>query len=525
MFLGVRSMVSKNCSILFITMLLLPCIAGCMTATVSSESPSTQVIYFEADVGDFMRGPTVNLVTNNSALIFWRTTGMTDAEVQYGLNVSLLDSVQNATLDTDHRVTLEGLSTGQTYYYKVLSNGAESDVYHFKTAPADGETFKLIVFGDNRPDQSTTPVQPAEFEQIVDLIASEEPHLVVMTGDYVYRVATSDTDNVDTWGRFTQITDRIGHYAPVYAVIGNHETGAATGSRLLQYFFDAFEQFDEPSGYFSFDYAGVHFTILDSEELGIEGRIIGDQYDWLVEDLSSSQADMKFVAAHRPLYPVNHIGTSLDVNITERDRLQSLFEDQNVTTFFAGHDHAFNRLTVNGVVNIITGGAGAPLVATPWGGAYHHYLVVDVSPNSINFTVKGTSGETKTGYKLPYEGPIEISLRGFANQSTEHAETIPEIYFSEVPTQQYYSWDSESNTTALSGFPTAPGVHSLDVYAQNEDGIWSHEHYVFTTRETTPEQTNGPDLLGYDPLLVMGLLAGSGVAVVIVLVLIVKRRS
>ncbi len=148
--------------------------------------------------------------------------------------------------------------------------------------------------------------------------------------------------------------------------------------------------------------------LLDSEENGLDKRITGTQYDWLVNDLNSTEQPLKFVFAHRPLYPCRHIRSSLDSNPTERERLQQLFEQQNVTLFAAGHDHMFNRLTVNGVVNIITGGGGAPPYQTPWGGAYYHYLRIDASPSYVNFTTIGLDGNPVDEYQLPYDGPIEI---------------------------------------------------------------------------------------------------------------------
>jgi hypothetical protein len=81
--------------------------------------------------------------------------------------------------------------------------------------------------------------------------------------------------------------------------------------------------------------------------------------------------------------------------MTEMNRLQQLFEDKNVTLFAAGHDHLFDRLTVNGVVHIIAGGGGAPLYSTPWGVAFHHYLKVDVRSDQVDFTAIDTSSVTR----------------------------------------------------------------------------------------------------------------------------------
>ena len=479
--------------------------------------------YQVAEVSPFVRGPTVNLVTNNSALIFWRTPSETDATVQYGLNTSLLEEESNNTLDTDHRISLTGLKIDSKYWYKVISSGIESEVYHFKTAPADGNQFKLLFFGDNRPDSDVAPVQPQEYLDIIDLAIQEEPHLVIHTGDFVYRIENNHEENLLAWEHFNNATDPLGHYAPIIGVLGNHDTGSRTGTRLISYFFDAFEHHNESEVYFSFDYAGVHFTILDSEELGFEGRIIGDQWDWLVEDLTTSSAPVKFVFAHRPMYPISHAGDSFDVNEEERVRMQQLFEDNNVTLFGCGHDHMYARLTVNGVTNIVSGGAGAPLYGSPWGGDVYHYVRVNVSYNSVDFEAIQLNGQLWDEYHLPYTGPIEIGIRVVANTSTKQNGTMPEIYFSEIPETKYFSWDSGTNSTVLTGLPDPPGEHTLDVYAENADGIWSHVRYVFTT--VNQQWTTTPTGVPLDITLVLGVVGIIAVVIILAVFILKKRKS
>lgn len=464
----------------------------------------------------------MHMVTNQSAVLLWKTYLPTNATVQYGLNMSLADKVSNSTLDVTHRIKMTGLEEGNRYYYKVTSNDTSSDIYNFKTAPADGEPFKMVVFGDNRPDTDTY-VQPAAYSKIINMTIAEAPDIVVMTGDYVYTVNNDLGTNRLRWSAFLNITERLGHYVPIYAAIGNHDTGLAVGSPMISYFLDAFEQFGEPSTYFSFDYAGVHFVVLDSEVSGPQSRITGLQSTWLTSDLTSSGSRMKFVFVHRPLYPLSHIGSSLDENKTERDGMQQLFESVNLTLFVAGHDHLYNRMTVNGVVHLITGGAGAPLYGTPWGGAFNHYLRVQVSPSLVNITAIGLSSETMDNYRLPYEGPIEIFLRVVANNSLKQAGTLPEIYFSEVPVSKLYSWDGAANMTTLTGLPSSPGQHQLDVYAYSSEGVWSHTVFVFRTTGSTTTSTTTTTTQPVDFTQVLVIVGLAGVAAVVLIVIVLRR--
>lgn len=509
--------------VLFV-LVILPLATGVLAGDRLAPADTTQNIYRDSSFASITRGPTVHMVTNQSSMLLWETCCLTNATVQYGLNMSLSEKVSNSTPDFTHRITLTGLEEGATYYYKVISSDVSSDVYNFKTAPADGEPFKMVVFGDNRPDNDTS-AQPPQFSQIIDMVIAEAPHIVVMTGDYVYSITSDLASNEAKWSSFLDVIERLAHYVPVYAAVGNHDTGLAIGSPMISYFLDAFEQFGEPSTYFSFDYAGVHLVMLDSEVSGPQGRITGSQFSWLTSDLLSSESPMKFVFAHRPLYPLSHIGSSLDTNKTERDGLQQLFESANVTLFVAGHDHLYNRMTVNGVVHLITGGAGAPLYNTPWDMAFCHYVRAEVSPNLVNLTAIGLSSQTMDNYKLPYEGPIEISLRVVANNSIKIAGSMPEIYFSEVPVQKLYSWDGAANTTTLTGLPAPPGQHRLDVYANSSEGVWTHARFVFTTSgstttTTTTSSTTTQPADGTQVLVIVGL---AGVAAVVLIMMALRR--
>jgi len=483
---------------------------------------SIQVNSATAEV--FVRGPSVHLVTNNSASIFWRTDTLSDATVNFGLNESLIETVTNATLDTNHLMKLTGLEIDSKYYYQVESGADQSQVYHFLTAPADGEEFKLIIAGDNRPSQTATPTQPQSFIDFAEMIIEEEPHLIVLTGDYVYIVTGDPEHDIAEWAPFLDVLDRMAHYAPVIGAIGNHDVNPDVETRVLDYFHDAFFNIGTNDTYFSFDYAGVHLAILDTEEYGLEFRITGVQYDWLVEDLSSTSCKMKFVIAHQPLYPIRHVNEGLDTNRTERARLQALFEEQNVTLFGAGHDHLFDRLTVNDVIHVIAGGLGAPLYGTSWGGAFQHYVKTMVSKNYVNLYAILLDGSIAEEYSYPYYGPIEIEMRVLMNTSSYAPGAIPEVWFSSIPAEYYYSWDDEPNSTILENLPDSAGEHTLDIYAKNDTGFWSSEHFVFTT--TSPQTITTDEIpTPLDVTLIIGIVGVVSVIVVVGMLWRIKLKS
>ena len=70
-------------------LLLLPLFGGISNTLSNSPDYGSFDKYQLATDNPFKRGPTVNLVTNNSALIFWRTAEPTNATVQYGLTTDV----------------------------------------------------------------------------------------------------------------------------------------------------------------------------------------------------------------------------------------------------------------------------------------------------------------------------------------------------------------------------------------------------------------------------------------------------
>ncbi|MBS3794260.1 MAG: metallophosphoesterase family protein [Candidatus Thorarchaeota archaeon] len=515
---------SRKISFILILSLFAFSVAGIPLAAWNNNVAHTELnSYALADSEAFPRGPTVNMVNKTAAMIYWETNTQTNATVKYGSTFEDLDStVENSTLSKEHRVWIDGLTAGTTVYYQAISDETSSNIYHFKTEPEDGEPFKLVVLSDPQPTSAIAPDQSQVFKDIIDMVRNEEPHLILILGDYVDQLSDTDESYNDLcWNKYLNVSDKAGHYAPIYGVIGNHDT--ISGDHYADGFLEAFQQYGEDSTYFSFDYAGVHFTLLDTEMPEYQGRISGAQYDWLVNDLENTDKEVKFVMGHQPMYPVSAIGSSLDRNRTERNRLQNLLEEHNVTAYLAGHDHVFQRLTVNGVLHVTTAGAGPKLYSTPWGGDFHHYTRWNVSETEIQIESINTDGEVAADYALPYEGSIEIALRRFFNTSAGRPEQAPLILFSEVPEEKYFSWDGGDNSTELGTFPDTNGLHTLDVYAKGLDGVWNHKHYAFDIvggEET--ETTTSPPPSSIEPFVIAGVI---GAAAVIAAILIYRWKT
>ncbi len=253
-------------------------------------------------------------------------------------------------------------------------------------AAADGE-LTFAVFGDCRPGPNYERLNVTR--HIMNEIAHRQPAFVIGTGDYIEGSTDPQTVRAQ-YARFFEALMPLktrGLYQreediPVALSTGNHDIrGSVANARIFDEYFGGRQ--------YSFDRANCHFIILDSEIPGEEGRIKGKQWEWLMSDIAAAQdAGFIFVTLHRPLFPVDgHRGSSMDVDIPLRDRLHALFVKHQVSAVFMGHEHLYNHSRRDGVDYFITGGAGAPLYASPQDGGYYHYLVATVTNTDYQVNV------------------------------------------------------------------------------------------------------------------------------------------
>ena len=252
--------------------------------------------------------------------------------------------------------------------------------------------FTFAVFGDNRPNRPVT-TQPDVFKKILTEINAVHPAFAVNTGDCIY--GSAKFSRVEAQYKGYQDTVESLLKAKTYLAIGNHEMcwGKASQELLAR---------EMGKLYYSFDHGNSHFIVLDSEIVGENSKITGDQLAWLKKDLVDSRAARhRFVFLHEPLFPVGgHRGSSMDRFPSDRDALHSLFVRNRITAIFMGHEHLFHEEMRNGVRYIITGGAGASVYPSPEGhDDFHHYVLVTVDGDNVSMKAvrNGLQGKMENG--------------------------------------------------------------------------------------------------------------------------------
>ncbi|MFP4249760.1 MAG: metallophosphoesterase family protein [Armatimonadota bacterium] len=251
------------------------------------------------------------------------------------------------------------------------------------------QLFTFAVFADAQPyGRQFTP----ELVEIATRVGRSDVAFVIGAGDYIDGSSNQATVRRQWNNFFTALAPlQAMREIPVALAPGNHDISGVR--RNAEIFCEHFDRL-----YFSFDYQGCHFVVLDSETIGADARVTGKQLEWLKQDLADARdAKFTFVAMHRPLFPVDgNIGYSLDKHPKERDALHALFVESGVNAVFHGHEHLYHHQERDGIHYFITGGAGAKPYVEPENGGFHHYLLVSVEDDGFVVEVQRVSPSEPT---------------------------------------------------------------------------------------------------------------------------------
>jgi len=267
---------------------------------------------------------------------------------------------------------------------------------------ADGQ-LDFVVTGDGRPTLPFMPY-PRHAIAMMDEIALLRPACVLYTGDAFWGYNASRQEMLNDIDRFRALADTTG--VPLYNVPGNHEMQSDAGAvAILE------EKGHDLWG--SFDIGGYHFVALNTDEVNREGRVTGEQLDWLTQDLAANAgADGIFVFMHRPMFS----WFQGDFNPDDARVLQELFRSCPVRGVFAAHDHFYYREDHDEVPYLTVGGAGGPLYAQPPQGGFAHYVIVSAGPGGVDYNVV-EPGHLQVDYPAGNDGLEPLTIARVANTS------------------------------------------------------------------------------------------------------------
>src|ERR1041384_962463 len=179
------------------------------------------------------------------------------------------------------------------------------------------------------------------------------------------------------WDKYQRVIKAI--EAPYYQVPGNHDTHSKEARRIYTRRFG--------KCYYSFDYGGCHFVLLDNNEAQRWGYMGRTELEWLKADLKETKALSVFVFMHFPVWEPERVTPQSFQFWTET--LHPLFKASHVRAVFGGHYHSYGpSREFDGIRYYITGGGGAELRPEyKKSGGEHHFVKVKVSGDNCDVRV------------------------------------------------------------------------------------------------------------------------------------------
>ena len=298
-----------------------------------------------------IRGPYLQMGTDKTMTVRWRTETKIDSVVRYGSSFDNLN--QTATVsstDTEHEVTVTGLSPLTQYYYSVGSSdetvaGGDSS-YRFTTSPsADNSTpTRVLLFGDSGTESDDAD---AVYKAYLNYPGAENTNLWIMLGDNAYNDGTDSNYQNALFKVYPELLRRT----PLWSTLGNHDGHSADSNSESGPYYDIFtfprnaEVGGLASGteaYYSFDYGNIHFVCLDS--YGTDRSAGGAMMSWLENDLSVNNKKWLIAFWHHPAYSKgSHDSDSEDELVEMRQNALPILEKHGVDLVFSGHSHSYER--------------------------------------------------------------------------------------------------------------------------------------------------------------------------------------
>ena len=314
----------------------------------------------ETITGSLTRGPYLQMGGETSVTVRWRTDFPTNSRVQYGTVFGTYpNTVDDATLTTEHEVKLTSLTPDTKYFYSfgTATQSFQSTALNYvRTLPPANTTRKLrfLAFGDcGNASTNQTNVKNAALKYL----GTNELDALLTIGDNAYN---SGLDTEFQTGFFNMYKNDILKNTKLYTVTGNHDyanNGSNTGRRDLAYY----ENFTMPTNaelggvasgteaYYSYNIADVHFVALDSygRENGNSTKMYdttGAQCVWLKNDLAANTKKWTIVYFHHPPYTKTSHNSDTESDLMAiKERFIRILERYGVDVVLNGHAHGYER--------------------------------------------------------------------------------------------------------------------------------------------------------------------------------------
>ncbi len=270
-----------------------------------------------------------------------------------------------------------------------------------------GKDFDFVIIGDR-----TGGHVPGVYGEIVDEINLLRPDIVVSVGDQIEGY-TEDRETLNAqWDEYWEIASQLD--APFYVCVGNHDI-------YNDVMLEVWEERTKRAPCYSFDYKGVHFTVVDTGRWeSSEAWLAESGYrEWLEADLAKHKKDrMTIVVYHIPFwYDTLAEG--------EPDPLHDIFKANGVDAVFNGHYHLYAAAEYDGIPYTVVGSSGGGIEEeAEYLGVYFQYVWCTVRDDELAWTV------LKKGSARPRDAVLVADVKTVERIETELVR-VPSFPFAE----------------------------------------------------------------------------------------------
>lgn len=314
-----------------------------------------------------IRGPYLQVATDTSMTVRWRTDMAVNSIVEYGATPDHLDrKVVLSEPLTEHIVRVGGLTPDTRYYYSISyhheSKGQDIKLQgdaanFFYTLPVPGRPgdYRIGFFGD---PGSLSTLQRQVRDQFEKHLGGNQLNALVILGDIAYNHGL----DAEYQAKFFNVYKGMLKKYALFTTPGNHDyhdddaRHAFFDSKDLEYFQNFSMPANGESGgvpshdpaYYAVDIGNLHMLFLDS--FGAQDstflRDTGSvQMQWMIRDLEANKdKQWLVVCTHFPPYTMGSHNSDGQFRLYKiRENVLPILERYGVDLFIAGHSHLYER--------------------------------------------------------------------------------------------------------------------------------------------------------------------------------------
>lgn len=334
---------------------------------VTEAAKGNGIISSHVQAPALIRGPYLQVATDSTIEIRWRTDLAVGSAVRFGGSTDKLESkIVNNKPKTEHIVKVHGLKPNTKYYYsigyvvedrnkEVMLQGDENNFFY--TLPIAGTTgdFRIGFFGD---PGSLSTLQYQVRDEFEKYVGNKQLNALVILGDIAYNYGL----DAEYQAKFFNVYKGLLRKYPMFTTPGNHDYHDDDKDHVYldQNNLEYFQNFSMPAdgecggvpshnpAYYAVDIGNVHLLVLDSFGAA-DSTFLRDtssiQMQWMIKDLEANKnKDWIVVATHFPPYTMGSHNSDGQFRLYKiRQNVVPILERYGVDLFVAGHSHLYER--------------------------------------------------------------------------------------------------------------------------------------------------------------------------------------